>query len=206
MTELAELFARGPTAPVAVQARVANEPGAGEDLFVTIETFDAHRQHWGPCHWEGEPPSRGDDVLVVFDERGEEWVAAGISATGAAGPPGPVGPVGPPGSQGSPGPQGPQGVTGAQGGKGDTGATGATGAQGTPGAPGAQGPTGAQGPKGDTGATGAQGAPGVIAIYEQPDEPSASAPLGAIWIDTDAPVPTVGTPTTWRYLSGKSPP
>jgi hypothetical protein len=86
--------------------------------------------------------------------------------------------------KGPAGPTGPQGATGPQGPIGNTGATGATGAQGP------KGDTGAQGPIGPTGPTGPTGPQGVLVVYEQPNEPAASAPLGAIWIDTDDPPAT----------------
>lgn len=86
MPELYEFLAPGPTAPTAVHGRVANTPSADDELFVTIETFDGHRQWWGPCRYPGGAHlQRGDDVLIVFDERGEEWVAGGFSGGGSGG-------------------------------------------------------------------------------------------------------------------------
>src|SRR4249919_1450288 len=103
------------------------------------------------------------DTLQLQLDDGHDWQTIGGGATG---PPGPAGPTGPPG---------------------------ATGAQGPPGAastvPGPAGPTG---PTGPTGSTGATGAPGVAEVYEQPGTP-ASTNVGALWIDTDDPLPTTST-------------
>ena len=81
-----------------------------------------------------------------------------------------------------------------------TGNGGGNGGSGEPGPPGPPGPTGPKGDPGQTGQTGAQGPTGAtgpagtIAVYEQPGEPVATAPLGALWIDTDDPPPVaVGT-------------
>lgn len=85
------------------------------------------------------------------------------------------GPPGPPGADSTvPGPEGPQGPQGP------------TGADST--VPGPQGPQGAQGPAGPAGEDGDDG---VVEIYEQPGEPVAAS-VGALWVDTDAPVPSGG--------------
>jgi hypothetical protein len=205
---------------------------AADDLFVLIESFDAVNRfgpcYFAPK--AGQLPARDDACLVAFDEERQPWVilwwngdpstGEGGGTVGPPGPEGPPGPAGPAGAKGDPGPagaQGPTGATGPQGPKGDTGATGAQGVQGPAGTqgpkgdkgdPGATGATGAdgaqgpQGPKGDTGPAGAQGAPGVMAVYEQASEPAASAPLGALWIDTDdvPPVAVGGAPLTYDDL------
>jgi hypothetical protein len=127
-----------------------------------------------------------DDSLWLWD--GSKWVSGGSIQ----------------GPQGQQGVQGPQGATGSQGPKGDPGAQGTTGSQGPKGDQGIQGPAGIQGPKGDTGAQGAagpQGAAGVMAYYEQASEPL-GAPVGAIWVDTDAPVLVAGLPLTYRQEAG----
>jgi hypothetical protein len=93
------------------------------------------------------------------------------------------------GTPGTTGPQGPPGPQGAQGIQGPIGLTGATGPEGPQGDIGPQGPQGIKGDPGDQGIQGPPGAtgdPGAFVIYEQPSEPSASAPLGAIWVDTDS--------------------
>lgn len=80
------------------------------------------------------------------------------------------------------------------------GQQGPTGPQGLPGSTGA---TGAPGPTGATGATGPAGATGAMLVFEQPGEPATTQP-GALWIDTDDPVPLYtlggdvdgGTPTS----------
>jgi hypothetical protein len=211
----------------AARGTVANSPAdAADDLFVTVDVYD-DQLRFGPCYFApkaGQLPQRGDECLVIFDEVREPWVALwwnGSSNYSEAGTPGPPGPEGPPGPAGPQGPAGPTGAQGPQGPKGDTGATGVQGPKGDPGAQGPQGPagaTGAQGPKGDKGDTGAQGAqgpagatgpqgpqgiPGVMAYYEQASEP-AGAPLGALWVDTDAPPPiAVGDrPLTYDELAG----
>jgi hypothetical protein len=91
----------------------------------------------------------------------------------------------PGGGGGEVGPEGPQGPAGPAGPQGPAGAGGATGPA---------GPPGPQGP---------QGIPGVavVAYYEQPNEPL-SAPVGAIWVDTDAPIPVGGLPLTYEQESG----
>jgi len=174
------------TVPVAVvQGTVAIDvESVDDDVYVTVAAFDGNRQQWGPCEWAPRTadglPKRGDDCVVLFDERDTPFVVttrpfAGAGPQGPPGPPGPQGDDGPAGPTGATGPQGAQGVQGppgATGPKGDTGATGADstvpgptgpqGAKGDPGATGATGATGAQGPKGDTGATGPQGTMGPI--------------------------------------------
>lgn len=83
----------------------------------------------------------------------------------------------------------------------------------SPGPAGSTGPPGTQGPQGPPGAdstvpgpqgpAGPAGPPGVMAVYEQPAEPI-GAPIGALWIDTDAPPPiAVGDrPLTYNELAG----
>ncbi len=55
---------------------------------------------------DDEEDQNGDDVIDIFDCRGDDGVAGSSGATGQAGPEGPTGP------QGSEGPQGPQGLAG----------------------------------------------------------------------------------------------
>jgi hypothetical protein len=83
MTELSELIRRATPErrPTAVLGRVANTLAQpGDDLYVTVGSFDGHRQRWGPCRWAPRPepasnlPQRGDDCLVVFDEHEAPWV------------------------------------------------------------------------------------------------------------------------------------
>jgi hypothetical protein len=75
--ELDELL-RAPTqSREVVRGRIANSPGAfDDDLFVTIQSFDGDRVQWGPCSWSPSSalPVRGDDCLVLFDEREQPWV------------------------------------------------------------------------------------------------------------------------------------
>ena len=194
MPQLDQLFARPGTpafaGPQCWEGTVVKVDGSG--TYVVLETFDG-KLRWGPCQPAGAAVTVGDRVSVAMSQDGVLWLLGG--GGGGSGDPGPPGPEGPPGPQGPtgpkgadstvPGPAGPMGATGPQGAKGDTGA---------------QGTTGAQGP---VGATGPQGAPGTTAFYEQPDTPPISAPAGSLWIDTDAPVPTVGgQPSTWAYVAG----
>lgn len=80
MTELADLFtpkAATPSTVVAVRGIVANSPLTPEsELYVLVPSFDGGRQQWGPCAWAPSTalPSRGDDCLVIFDERETPWV------------------------------------------------------------------------------------------------------------------------------------
>jgi hypothetical protein len=68
--------------PTIVRGRIANTPATPDaQLFVTIGSFDGHRQQWGPCRWSPRPggdleglPARGDDCLVLFDEHEEPWI------------------------------------------------------------------------------------------------------------------------------------
>jgi hypothetical protein len=186
---------------------------------------------WGPIVGldDREDLFEGDAIVCALSQDGTPYVVypppAGGEAGGGSGVPGPPGPEGPPGPTGPAGPQGVKGDTGAMGPGGPTGppgATGPAGSQGLQGATGAQGPQGTKGDKGDigpqgaTGATGSQGAqgpigatgpqgpqgvPGVMAYYEQPAEP-VGAPTGAIWVDTDAPLPVGGLPLTYKQESG----
>lgn len=77
MSELVELVERPTERAPAVRGRIAEAPADrfGE-LHVTIETFDGSRQRWGPCRWApgSSLPQRGDECLVVFDERETPWV------------------------------------------------------------------------------------------------------------------------------------
>lgn len=80
--------------PTSVLGRVAvTMNGYTDDLWVTIGSFDGHRQRWGPCRWlnpstvaatftapEGamwwqKLPQRGDPCLVHFDENETPWVS-----------------------------------------------------------------------------------------------------------------------------------
>lgn len=91
MSTLAGMFQRQQIRQIAtaVRGRIATSPTTWtDDLFVTIGSFDGHRQQWGPCVWApriadvpGAPPTlaihfpvRGDDCLVVFDEDELPWV------------------------------------------------------------------------------------------------------------------------------------
>jgi hypothetical protein len=81
MTELVDLVRRRAHRPQAVLGRVATTLSSpDDDLFVTIGSFDGHRQQWGPCRWAPRPepasnlPQRGDDCLVIFDEHEAPWV------------------------------------------------------------------------------------------------------------------------------------
>jgi len=189
MTELTDLLARTPEARAVVRGQVSNTVLVpGDDLFVTVPSFDGNRVQWGPCPWSPSDalPTRGDECLVLFDEHEQPWVMA-LAPVGSSGDPGPQGPPGPAGPTGPAGPQGPKGdpgatgATGAQGPKGDTGAqgpqgaTGATGAQGPKGDPGA---TGAQGPQGPTGATGSQGPTGATGSQ---GPQGATGAAGLVW-------------------------
>lgn len=161
------LVGAGPlSSPSVVRGVISNDVASLDDeLHVTIPAFDGGRQLWGPCSWSpsSSMPKRGDECLVLFDERETPWVMTLAPPPTSDGEQGPIGPTGPQGEQGPIGPAGPKGdpgATGAQGAKGDKGDPGAAGAQGPkgdkgdPGAAGAQGP---QGVKGDTGATGPAG-------------------------------------------------
>jgi hypothetical protein len=55
--------------------------------------------------------------------------------------------------------------------------------------------------KGDVGAQGPAGAGGAMEVYEQPGAP-ATTNVGAIWVDTAAPVPVVQRPLTYADLLG----
>src|SRR5215831_4426508 len=136
MPEMSDLFPATAATVSVVRGVIANTiTSPSDDLYVTVPAFDGSRVQWGPCPWSPSTalPLRGDDCLVLFDERETPWVMV----------------LAPVESTGTPGPQGPKGDTGAQGPQGVQGQTGATGAQGPQGNPGATGP---QGPKGDTGA------------------------------------------------------
>jgi len=157
--------------------------------------IDGSQQLLGPL-LGADAVTAGDRVAVVVSQDGSPFVVYPAAATsGTPGPPGPQGPTGP---------QGPQGPAGA---KGDTGAQGAQGPQGTQGPKGDQGTqgptgqTGAQGPTGQTGPQGAKGDPGVMEVFEQPSQPT-GGDIGAVWIDTDAPIPVVAAPMTYAQLSG----
>jgi hypothetical protein len=75
--QLVDLLARTPERPRTVLGRAANTvTQPSDDLYVTIGAFDGHRQQWGPCDWAPAEalPTRGDDVLVLFDEDERPWV------------------------------------------------------------------------------------------------------------------------------------
>ena len=78
MPNLSDLVPKGRGPRTALRARIANDiqDPATDELFVTIEAYDGHRQRWGPCQWvpASALPSRGDDCLVVFDEDEVPWV------------------------------------------------------------------------------------------------------------------------------------
>jgi hypothetical protein len=83
MSRLDELLSQPPPSstrlPATVLGRAANSVTTpDDDLYVTIGSFDGHRQQWGPCQWApaNALPTRGDDVLVVFDESQVPWVIA----------------------------------------------------------------------------------------------------------------------------------
>ena len=59
-----------------VLGRAATTVTAGQSLYVTIGAFDGHRTQWGPCRWcpANENVTRGQDVLVLFDEDDTPWV------------------------------------------------------------------------------------------------------------------------------------
>jgi hypothetical protein len=166
VTTLDELIPRVDAKTAAVEATIAKPPTSTTDnLYVTIESYDGHRQQWGPCRWipGSVLPKRGDSCLVVFDEHEAPWVlltdviladvtaaigtvttlAPGTNATVSVDEPSEnhfVFSFGiPRGDVGATGPQGPQG---------------AQGPQGPEGAAGAQGPQGIQGPQGPAGPTG----------------------------------------------------
>jgi len=46
---------------------------------VIIPEFDPHLQ-WGPCRWQSRDatslPRKGDQCLIIFDDRREPWVVA----------------------------------------------------------------------------------------------------------------------------------
>jgi len=68
-----------PDRPNVVTGRCANTvTNPSDDLYVTIGAFDGHRVQWGPCDWvpANALPTRGDDVVVVFDENLKPWVIA----------------------------------------------------------------------------------------------------------------------------------
>jgi hypothetical protein len=221
MPALDQLLAPPPAKPGEVNVLEGELVVRSDGMYVAV---DGEHALWGPAVGGGGLED-GDDVLVNVSQDGVPWIVA--PASGVAGPPGPAGstgpagPTGPAGATGATGPKGDSGAPGAQGPKGDTGAqgatgstgaqgpkgdTGLTGAQGVPGPqgiPGATGATGSTGPAGATGPPGAQGAPGVMAVYEQAAEP-VGAPLGALWIDTDAPPPiAVGDrPLSYDELAG----
>lgn len=61
-------------------ARVATNPNDQNILVeVVIPDFDPHLR-WGPCRWQARSdtalPARGDECLVVFDNRREPWIVA----------------------------------------------------------------------------------------------------------------------------------
>jgi hypothetical protein len=162
--------------------------------------IDNQPQLWGPV-LGGQDSAVGKTVTVFISQKSRPFViipGSGDGGEGEPGPPGPAGPTGPTGPAGATGPTGPTGPAGPTGSQGPQGVKGDTGATGTAGAPGATGPAG---PTGPAGATGATGAPGAIAYYEQAAEP-VGAPTGAIWVDTDAPVPTWGLPLTYGEEAG----
>ena len=76
---LDELLASPVTTPSCVQGVIANDVAALDDeLYVTIAGFDGGRQLWGPCAWSPSTtlPKRGEECLVLFDERETPWVMA----------------------------------------------------------------------------------------------------------------------------------
>lgn len=76
--------------PVVLHGTVANSPATpDDDLYVTIIGFDGGRQQWGPCPWSPSTalPERGDDCLVLFDERQTPWVVTLAPVTGTGGGP-----------------------------------------------------------------------------------------------------------------------
>lgn len=50
------------------------------DVYVTVGSFDGHRQQWGPCALvpADAEPERGDDCLVLLDEEETPWVLINI--------------------------------------------------------------------------------------------------------------------------------
>jgi hypothetical protein len=90
----------GSAAPPIVPAVVANTPaGDGDDLFVTIPSFDDGRHRHGPCAWEPHAtapklPTRGDRALlwlpVDHQLREGPWVLEWIPANPPVTPAPPV--------------------------------------------------------------------------------------------------------------------
>jgi hypothetical protein len=73
------LQTRSPVRPRTVLGRIATTiENPGDELMVTIGSFDGHRSQWGPCVWSpaNALPQRGDDCLVLFDEDETPWVLA----------------------------------------------------------------------------------------------------------------------------------
>ena len=156
MTALTELLKQRAPHVQVVRGTIANTiTDPSQDLYVTVEAFDGRRQRWGPCMWTpgSVEPERGDDCVVLLDEREAPWVLcpdevlADVDITASA-------TTKPPGSQASvvvtePDPNDFHFDFGIP--RGDTGATGP---QGPAGAQGPQGPQGIQGPQGPQGPAG----------------------------------------------------
>jgi hypothetical protein len=196
-TKIADLLVHEKPPVSAARGVIANTVASpGDELYVTVASFDGSRQTWGPCSWSPSTalPAKGDPCLVLFDEQKTPWVMtlAPVYGTGDQGPAGPEGPEGPPG------PQGPQGATGAQGPQGVKGDTGATGAAST-----VPGPAGPQGVKGDTGATGSQGPQGATGAQGPQGVQGPTGATGqaeAWWSGAGAPAGATGAVGDW-YLN-----
>ena len=56
-----------------------NVPSLTTAMYVILPSFDDTAQV-GPCRWQSRDdvslPTKGDEVLVVFDERRQPWVVA----------------------------------------------------------------------------------------------------------------------------------
>lgn len=75
--DIDELFRSDETTPEVIRGTVATTvTSPDDDLYVTVQAFDGGRVQWGPCPWSPSSalPTRGEDCLVLFDERETPWV------------------------------------------------------------------------------------------------------------------------------------
>ena len=61
-------------------AKIAVDVADFDDMaYVTIPAFDPNLR-FGPCRWQArnhiDLPSRGDQALVIFDDRRQPWIVA----------------------------------------------------------------------------------------------------------------------------------
>lgn len=56
-----------------------NVPSLTSLMYVILPSFD-DSQEFGPCRWQSRDssslPTKGDEVLVLFDDRRQPWVVA----------------------------------------------------------------------------------------------------------------------------------